>query len=356
MTIPPKLDVIVIGGGAAGLAAARTLHDKGVPCILLEARERLGGRRLARDRRLAMQFVEGFHAADPRLISTRALAGSGSPGDDVEERRLGRVLGGYDGIIDWLAAPLADRIRLGAIVSRVRWSSGHVVVYVRHQEGQSRFAVEAKAVIVAVPLGVLQASPGDLGAIEFVPSLPDKTRALDRLASGSVVRVALLLRDRIWADACDTLSFLHSSDPDFPVWWTAYPVRVPLIVGWHGGPTARRLSQLPPGELEARAISAVARQFAVPIRRMHALVDAAWTHDWDHDPFARGAYSYQMVGGAAAPAALARSVRGTLFFAGEAADSEGATGTVDGALATGRRAAARAMRALGRRPHHKTAA
>src|SRR5439155_8528246 len=43
-----------------------------------------GGRSAAEARALALQFVEGFHAADARLISAKALADGGSPGDDVE--------------------------------------------------------------------------------------------------------------------------------------------------------------------------------------------------------------------------------------------------------------------------------
>src|SRR5262249_32842171 len=35
---------VIIGGGAAGLAAARRLHDAGIRCLIVEARERLGGR------------------------------------------------------------------------------------------------------------------------------------------------------------------------------------------------------------------------------------------------------------------------------------------------------------------------
>ena len=76
------------------------------------------------------------------------------------------------------------------------------------------------------------------------------------------------------------------------------------------------------------------------------MVEAAWMHDWEHDPFTRGAYSYQMVGGVDAPGALAKPLRGTLFFAGEAADPEGRTGTVHGAIATGRRAAEEVQRSL----------
>src|SRR3954465_7968351 len=42
----PKSDfeVVVIGGGAAGIAAARRLTDAGLDCLLVEARSRLGGR------------------------------------------------------------------------------------------------------------------------------------------------------------------------------------------------------------------------------------------------------------------------------------------------------------------------
>jgi monoamine oxidase len=39
-----ETEVVVIGGGAAGIAAARRLTDARVPCILVEARDRLGGR------------------------------------------------------------------------------------------------------------------------------------------------------------------------------------------------------------------------------------------------------------------------------------------------------------------------
>jgi monoamine oxidase len=37
-------EVVIVGAGAAGLAAARRLHDRGVRCLIVEARSRLGGR------------------------------------------------------------------------------------------------------------------------------------------------------------------------------------------------------------------------------------------------------------------------------------------------------------------------
>ncbi|MBV9555483.1 MAG: FAD-dependent oxidoreductase, partial [Pseudolabrys sp.] len=38
------VEVAIIGGGAAGIAAARHLHDAGISTLLIEARPRLGGR------------------------------------------------------------------------------------------------------------------------------------------------------------------------------------------------------------------------------------------------------------------------------------------------------------------------
>ncbi len=432
-----QIDVVVIGAGAAGVAAARALDDAGVSVAVLEARERIGGRVftyrdgetpvpielgaefihgsaedlntllddgrltstdvagqryaaagqrlrplndfweqldrvmrrlpkppskdrsfrefldtrpggrwLAGARRLALQWVEGFHAADPRVASVHALADGGWPADDIEERRLGRVVDGYDRVIEWLATPVAARIRLGAVVTRVRWQPGKVEVHVQPPDRRSRFAIDARAAVIAVPLGVLKAGSGDVGAIEFVPPLAQKQRAMDRLAVGSVVRVVLRLRERVWAPEYDALSFLHSDDPDFPTWWTSYPMRTPVIVGWRGGPGARHLSQRPSGELESRAVTSLARQFRISRQRLRSLVEGFWTHDWERDPFARGAYSYVTVGGSEAAAMLARPLRRTLFFAGEAVETEGGTGTVDGAISSGRRAAKQVMRAV----------
>jgi monoamine oxidase len=39
-----EVDVVVVGGGAAGVAAARRLHEAAIDCLIVEARPRLGGR------------------------------------------------------------------------------------------------------------------------------------------------------------------------------------------------------------------------------------------------------------------------------------------------------------------------
>jgi len=184
-----------------------------------------GGRRLAHDRRLALQYVEDFHAADPARVSERALAEGGSPRGDVRERRIGRVLDGYDRVTEWLAASLGDQVRTSAVATRVRWAPGNVSIELRHPDGRSRPSVDARAAIVAVPLGVLKAPVGEVGAIEFDPDLRSKRSALDHLAMGSVVRIVLRFSEPFWAsewfakhakiEGLDTLSFFHTNDEDF---------------------------------------------------------------------------------------------------------------------------------------------
>ena len=44
MSLPSEVDVAIVGAGAAGLGAARALEHSGLSIIVLEARERVGGR------------------------------------------------------------------------------------------------------------------------------------------------------------------------------------------------------------------------------------------------------------------------------------------------------------------------
>ena len=75
-----------------------------------------------------------------------------------------------------------------------------------------------------------------------------------------------------------------------------------------------------------------------------ALEAGFFVHNWQHDAFSRGAYSYVSVGHhETARSSLARPLDDTLFFAGEATDTEGEAATVAGALQSGVRAAKEVM-------------
>ena len=304
-----------------------------------------GGAALARQRSIAREFVQGFHAADLSRISERSLADGGAP-DDEEEERQARILDGYDRVVHELAAT-ASGVRLSHQVREIVWEPGAVEVRCARPDGRST-TVNARAAIITVPLGVLQQTSGP-SAITFTPEVDDTRRAANALAMGSVARITLLFREPFWeakslrrktgGRSLAEMSFLHSSDDDVPTWWTAGPVRATTLVGWSGGPKAARLVSRGATQVEARAIAACARLFGIRRSRLESLVEECWYHDWDDDPQTLGAYSYTLVGGGTAAERLARPVERTLFFAGEAADAEGRTGTVHGAMGTGYRAA-----------------
>jgi monoamine oxidase len=312
-----------------------------------------GGSKLARARQTAREYVAGFHAADPALVSECALADGGAP-EEPSEERLARILDGYDGVPSSFALEIADVIETGIEVRDVRWRRGRVAVRaVERATGRTR-DYEGSSVVVAVPLGVLNARDGE-GAIRFDPEPRAHLAAARKLTMGDARRVILAFAEPIWESVSKrrlpkhaeltTMSFLHGADEHFPVWWTMMPVHAPVIVGWAGGPRAWAMSGLPDEEVVYRAVASLARYLGMTTRRVASAVTSAWTYDWGADPYARGAYSYALVGGSTAARSLARAEQDTLFFAGEACDAGGRNGTVHGAIASGERAAKQILRA-----------
>jgi monoamine oxidase len=314
-----------------------------------------GGPSAGDARAFALQFVEGFHAADPHLISARAIAHGGSPSEDPEEQRQMRIPAGYATVPEWLARGAKDRIATETLVERIEWEKGSVAVSARGLSGST--TIRARAAIVTVPLGVLMATDGGEGAIQFSPRLPIIEKIRTRLTMGCVARVVMLFRERWWteklsggpsAGTLDSMSYLFGGAEDFPVCWTLHPAHLPALVAWAGGPTGARLSGLTFDEWRDRAIAAVAKNLRVTRRRVESQLVDCWSHDWDTDPLSRGAYSYPMVGGAGAAKQLARPIENTLWLAGEAADAEGRNGTVTGAIGSGRAAATKVFEVLAR--------
>jgi monoamine oxidase len=192
------------------------------------------------------------------------------------------------------------------------------------------------------------------GAIEFRPEPEGLGERLAGLATGSVLRLAIQFREPPWGAiedlpkgrSLDRMSFLHTRGSVFNVFWSAYPMRVPLAVGWCGGPPAAELSRLGPARIREVAITTLARHLGLSRARIASKIERTWYRDWNRDPFSRGAYTYAVIGGANAAEALARPVQGTLFFAGEHTIAN--SGTVEGAISSGFRAAKQVERALGR--------
>lgn len=438
--VSSERSVLIIGAGAAGLAAARDLAVAGVKVILIEARERIGGRihthhtssiipvelgaefvhgrhpqllqviensgaplcdvtrnscsfengvlsnsndfwnqltalmdllnseepdrsfqdflnsvpdgeAAARAKAVATRYVEGFHAADVDRIGVHGLITANEGEDEVDGHHSFRVLGGYDVVTETLfeqARAHGAVLNLNTIVKELRWSRNHVEAVCIADKRLQRFS--GSHAVVTLPLGVLQAKYHQRGAVRFVPELPQaKQAAIEGIAMGQVLRITLLFRERFWEKLVlagterrqnlRQLGFFHHPQAPLPNWWTLLPVRVPMIVGWCGGPDAERFIGKGEEYIVEQALTSLRQFLGVSQDSLSNLLVSAHTHDWGADPFSRGAYAYLPVNGLEAQHALGRGIDHTLFFAGEAT-SVGHIGTVHGAIASGHRAAA----------------
>src|SRR5437879_830664 len=421
MTAPPE--VVIVGAGVAGLTAARELSTAGARVLVLEARDRLGGRVMthhtaegpvelgaefvhgafpeiigvveeaglrlrevgrgaprrsvgrrdaadyfsAMDRLLGLasvgdpdesfqhlvervdlepeikaqglRLVEGYHAADPARISVQALirntAADERPGGD----RQFRFAEGYDGLVTAIFQRVDPRlcdVQRNVVATAVEWRPKRVLI--RTSAGAEFTAPRA---IVTVPLGVLKA-----GAIHFTPALKAKEHALSALEMGAVARVSLCLGNEVWAtqERLTSDSFLFTGDAPFPVWWVSSPPPFPVVTGWAAGPNERALAGLSEAQRVRVALDALTVVLGMDSARLHQGLRGGFSHDWQTDPFSRGAYSYAAVGGSDAGEELGAPLEGTLFFAGEATESDGQNATVHGAIASAQRVAREVLR------------
>lgn len=412
------LTVLVVGAGVAGLAAARSLYDAGAQVIVLEARDRIGGRTTSVERSGAVldlgaswiHGVEGnpltdlvrgaglgliatdvdssigFDAATADgLVDDVALARAAERldtavavgqdadvdeplrravdaavlGASADEARLIRYLaasaieneyagsidelstwwfdeagafgggdamigGGYAQVPEVLAAGL--EVRLGVPVTAVSWAAGGVTVQTAVE------TLEADAVIVTVPLGVLQA-----GGIALDPALPaPQQRAVDGLGTGVLNKVFLQFDEVFWDDTVDWVGIVPPDGLDPWVDWVTVGRAddLPLLLGFAAGDLGRRVDTLSDEQVVASALATLRSAYPDAPEPLDALVTR-----WGADEFARGSYSFAAVGSDPSMRDdLAAPIGERVYLAGEATSREHPS-TVHGALLSGYRAA-----------------
>ncbi|HEX2636048.1 MAG TPA: NAD(P)/FAD-dependent oxidoreductase [Gemmatimonadales bacterium] len=290
-------------------------------------------------------YLQGFHAADLALLGTRALA-ENEAAEDAEGDEPHRLREGYGALVRWLVDRLDPGLvefRLRTVVRAVRWREGEARLEVRAPDGATSDIVAPRA-ILTLPLPMLRRPPDDPGAVPIDPAPAGWPAALAALHMGAAERIVLRFDERWWVSGPEAgPGFVHGTSEPFPVWWTSLPSLAPVLTGWTGGPRAAALAGQGKEAVLQAALESLASVFARDAVELRSLVCSADWHDWTADPFSGGAYSYGGVGAIEARAALARPVAGTLFLAGEAVAERGRNGTVHGALASGREAAARLL-------------
>jgi monoamine oxidase len=282
---------------------------------------------------VAVGFIEGFNAARSSLIGMQFLAQAQETADRISGDKQFRILAGLDNVVHSLSRfddDLVD-VRLNTIVDEIEWSPGRV----------KAGGFVADGAVVTLPLGVLQA-----GQVRFIPPLPEKQSAVSQLIVGHVVKIILCFDSAVWEERGITgPSFIHARGEKVPTWWTTRPMVTPILVGWAGGPPAEDLALKADNIILSAAIESLANAFKMKPATLESRIKAAVVKDWQAEPFSLGAYSYVPVGAITAPMTLAEPVADTLFFAGEATNTDGAAATVHGAIATGYRAADQISRA-----------
>lgn len=281
-------------------------------------------------RQHAIDFVEGFNAADQHRIGVQGLAAAQEASDRIEGERAFRIHGGYTRLLGPIQAGLQEqgvKFVLGATVKVLHWRPHHVTAeFILNNRRQ---VLSADVAVITLPLGLLKAE-----AVQFEPRLNEKEDAIQAMEFGDVTKVILRFRTRFWPEA--RFGFIHSQDEWLPVWWSNEDEHI--ITGWAGGPKAERLSREEPAFVQERALEALAKIFGESIDRLRELLLEVHYHNWRADPFSLGAYSYLPVNGLELPNILARAEAETLFFAGEAMTDDFQFGTVHGAYQSGLRA------------------
>jgi monoamine oxidase len=393
-------EVIVIGAGAAGLAAAAELARAGRSVLTVEARDRIGGRcdtrrlpGIAAPVELGAEFIHGRPQATLSLLKD-----AGTPA--VDTTRTQRVL--FDGklrAVDVFAearkamrrkpvtdvsfhrflanqrlSPLthalatmmvqgfdaADPRDASAAAIVEEWGTALTASHMRPQGGylplfktfgvQVQLHTEVREVRwsrgTAEVRGMARGEPWTATAPRAVITLP-----LGVLQSGAVRFIPELDKplDKLASGPVIRVAMAFKDafwEQDHPGFAFFHNPKAPFPTFWTPLPLHAPLLTAWAGGPKAEKLTgkgekellqaALASVRSVLGHKGHPV--AHLVQDWKADPLARGGYSYVKVGGAGARESLQKSLEGTLYFAGEATDVEQA-GTVGGALASGPRAA-----------------
>lgn len=300
------------------------------------------GDKYAKMRAQIENYVSGYDTADTRNASAFALRNEWNHEDEDAQHR---VNGGYSTMINFLADTCRDSgsvVLLNNLVKEVIWENDSVRVITAN--GTNYKSVK---VIVALPLGVLQAPKNAKGAIRFNPQLHEQTVALKNIGFGSILKILLEFDNLFWESESinkmveadlSTIGFLFT-DEVIPTFWTQAPDKSPLLTGWLGGPPAYVIKDKSVEEILQLTLTSLSNVFKITVDDLKSKLVAWNVANWTTDPFTLGSYAYDMVKSPQARKLLNQSVEDTIYFAGEYLYDGPAMGTVEAALTSGKNVA-----------------
>jgi monoamine oxidase len=403
------LDVIVVGAGVSGLAAAQALKQAGKRIVVLEARDRIGGRIFTRRDiaeipvELGGELVSGTQAATWPLIREHGIRTVElAPANASERLRLD---------FSKLPKPHAHE-DVAEYLARINMGGKHMPPYLqflsmddepfRRMEARFFFAYYSH-----------QSASGELyGEHDFrVPDGYDQVPHV--LAKGVPLRLKAVVQEIEWSETQAKVLFLHNHKIE-AVQAKTVLLTLPIGILRHGD--VHFSPALPPSKIAAIQnfstvdVAKMIYTFDHPvlpddIDQLHDFksnppmwwrgsaghndydgdVIVAWTagdnartlleqdyetalftglqslrklldnddlmptkaimHNWAGDPYTRGAYSFSLTGSDEAHDILGRPVGNTLFWAGEATNAKHQS-TVHGAYESGLRAAEQILQNL----------
>jgi monoamine oxidase len=279
-------------------------------------------------RESVINYAQGYDAADASKLSTMAFKNEMQNEDGSNYR----INSGYTPLMQYIWMQCEQQgtaLRLNTVVKEIDWTGKAIevitsgaVIYKSHQ------------VIVTTSVGIWQSRKGSKGHISFTPDLPEKRKAARQLGFGGVIKIVLQFNEVFWKHKAHDIGFIIS-DEVIPTWWTQQPDKRPMLSGWVAGPDALKMKDLSEAEILKRSLASLSKIFVIKAAELRSKLIAAHVFNWIKDPFARGAYSYQVVGATALKHTLSEPVNNKLFFAGEAIYSGNEMGTVEAALASG---------------------
>jgi len=341
---PLPVDVVVVGAGPAGLRAAGLLHAAGRSVVVLEARDRVGGRLLSvrsdgrrfdlgatwfwpNERRVSALVTELDLDVFPQHLDGDMMYQPLTGPQRIEGNQLdvpaGRFGGGAQSLPEALAGLLPDDlVRLGEPVHSIRTERDRIEV----NADRSRWS--AAQVILAVPPAIAVASIG----IDRLDDAVGAVAAATPVWMGGTVKVVAGYARPFWRDVgLAGSAFSHVG-----------PLREIHDMSGPGGMPAALFGFAQPGpDAAPPERDAVVDQLAALFGPEAAAPTELWIHDWRLEPFTvlpevLGLSDYTTYGHRAFEQP---SLAGRLHWASTETATE-APGHIEGALAAAERAVA----------------